>query len=220
MQYTRQANDEVLIFHHVDYVQQRKKMSYWYASAEMLFKYRRPNQDFDEFLRSTAEGRKMLELYESGLAIESDQKSLEGNLERWALLTEAMGMRELRPLPKTYQELAAEIMDHGPLWCAGTFFQGSESAIGHIITLLGVFRRKTPFGVKPYVIFHDPAPPKFNGEANCIKQWDSWFAKRLYNEHVTNGESPIMYLSPIPRLADREPQPYGGLGIGRRESVH
>jgi hypothetical protein len=217
--YTRQKGDEVLIYKQIDYVQQQKKMSCWYACAEMLFKYRRPNQDFEEFLKGTPDGRKMLALYESGLSIESDDKSLEGNLERWAVLTEAMGMRELKPLPDSPEKLAMDIMDHGPLWCAGKFFQGCESDVGHIVTVLGVFKRKAAFGpgLKAYVIFHDPAPKKFNGEAGCFKMWDAWFAKRLYSPHVTNGESPMMYLPEMPR--NWEPQPYRGLGVGQRESV-
>ena len=37
MPYTRQPNDEVLILKHVPYKSQQKKMSCWFACAEMLF---------------------------------------------------------------------------------------------------------------------------------------------------------------------------------------
>jgi hypothetical protein len=194
-------------------------MSCWYACAEMLFKYRRPNADFREYLAASGTAGAMLSRYDSGLSIETDGKSLEGNLERWADLTDAFGMRELRPIPGTLPSLAAAIQDYGPLWCAGTFFQGSESGIGHIVVLTGVITRSTQFGRKGYVVFHDPAPLKFNGEANCLKQWDVWFNKRLYNEHVTNGESPVMHFPESAVSTSRAPQVYAGLGVGRREEV-
>ena len=128
-------------------------------------------------------------------------------------------MRELKPLPNTFDALAGAILEYGPIWSAGLFFQGSDSAIGHIVVLIGAIRRKTKFGMKNYVVFHDPAPLKFNGESSCLKQWDAWFAKRLYNEHVTNGESPMMHLPESAIVMERKPQQYSGLGVGRKENV-
>jgi hypothetical protein len=226
MQYDHRPTDELLIYKNVPYVQMDKKMSCWFASAEMLFLFRRPNADFREHLRSTEGGQAVLEQYNKGLSIDTDEPSKEGNLEEWALLTRGFGMQELKSLPTCFVELVGAIREYGPLWCAGTFFQGSSSKkIGHIVTVIGAFRRDTKqIGsgkvVKTdYVIFHDPAPLKFNGEPSCIKQYDAWFTKQLYDPHVTNGESPIMHLPDWAIVMKREPSTYSGLGVGRKESV-
>jgi hypothetical protein len=55
--------------------------------------------------------------------------------------------------------------------------------------------------MKDYVIINDPAPLKFNGGMEQVKMYDAWFAKKLYDPHITNGESPMMYLPPKEQLA-------------------
>jgi len=190
----KKPGDQIVIHLGLEYRRQRKKMSCWFAAARMLYNYRYPNRDFEEKLQESVDGRKMLELYQQGRDIDSDEKSLEGNLEQWSVLTTGMGMQEVLPLPRDAREIGFLLRTKGPIWSAGYFFKGSSSKIGHIIVVVGLLKRKGFQGkLNDYLIINDPAPLKFNGGMEQTMMYSS-FKSKLYDPKETDGESPMMYL--------------------------
>lgn len=203
------GTDNVTVRHHVTYIQQDRAMSCWYAAAKMVFKFRKPNGDFETTLKGSIQGQYLLRLLRQSKQIadlaEQSTDAMNSGGGRgasdadWSVLAKSAGMT-----PLTKEQLAEyrlqgatglrnALIKHGPLWCAGRFFPGGGGH-GHVIAVLGVMQRKIIATQKDYVIFHDPAPAAVQGGEERVKQCNEWFWKNLYTYEEADNESSIMYI--------------------------
>jgi hypothetical protein len=167
----------------------------------MLFQYRSTaKRSFKAALLATDDGKYLRDLLGKSKKIgdTSTTPDLGAKQDDWPRLAAAVGLQavgraEIETFNQDSSFFQQALKKYGPLWCAGSFFQGGEKG-GHVILVTGTLIRKFLGKPKDCIIFHDPAPKALQGEDESVKQYKEWFLKNLYSFEDTLGQSPIMYL--------------------------
>lgn len=209
MKFEKNDNDKIVILYEgVPYIEQKRAMSCWYASAKMVLAFSRPNnlKIKDHMVVENAEKREAIDalLIKSHTLKGGPTADKVGATEKdWPVIAEAFGFGaltedEVKAAGSKFDELVKLLEKYGPLWCAGRFFQGGDKDGGHVIVVIGAVVRKTGNNI----LFHDPAPEKVQGGPTSYKLYDAYFKAKgagkngLFGLDETEGVSPIMYKKP------------------------
>ncbi|MDF2770831.1 MAG: Papain-like cysteine protease AvrRpt2 [Geminicoccaceae bacterium] len=204
--------DEIVVRLQVPYKAQRKKMSCWYASAKMVLGYRLGSASGikkNVLMQSDAGRETHAHMKAKSGTVGTDEPEGVGTTEKeWPMVAKAFGLHpldvaEVNRIASNFMDLHAALLTHGPLWCAGRFFQAGSDG-GHVIVVTGLMKRKLLGSVKEYIIFHDPAPAILNGGDECVKLYDGYFKTQTRNNKQsglfslveTEGVPPVMYAPP------------------------
>lgn len=189
----------------VPYVAQKRQQSCWYACAKMLYQWRHgADAKVKHAIVGTEAGASVHAHMQKSGKIGDPEEGVGATEKEWPAVAAAFG---LTPLPQdgfnlldqSPDALGGVIRNHGPLWCAGRFFQGGAAG-GHVIVVLGVISRKQAGRAQPCVVFHDPGPKELQGGPFCVKQFDTYFKlgaknKGLFSFAETEGVSPVMFIA-------------------------
>jgi hypothetical protein len=204
-EYKQGAKDTLhILYNGVPFIEQKRAMSCWYASAKMIFAFARPENTKikDMMVVENAEKRADIDalLIKSFTFKNQSSDDKIGTTEKdWPVIAEAFGFgtptkEEIGAAGTKFDKLVEALVKYGPLWSAGRYFNGQPND-GHVIVAIGAFER---MGNKN-VIFHNPAPAPMGGGPSQYMSFDKFYKANgpgkngLYGLDETDGVSPLMY---------------------------
>ncbi|WP_152054236.1 papain-like cysteine protease family protein [Tautonia marina] len=129
------------VVQNVPLIPQDQGMACWYASAQMLIRWRRERMQMTEgALPDPSQVNETVQLYKANNGLPLTE------MVRFAQL---MGLRQVPPMSPTIEAVAGWLNDYGPIWTAGLKVT-STASYGHVVVITGVSSSQ--------LFIHDPEP--------------------------------------------------------------
>lgn len=144
----------------VPLIPQQLTMACWYASAQMLIRWRQESTQSSELAHPDP----------SDLPSEIARYAANNGLSLDSMITfaKSLGLQTVAPMTPTLPLVEQWIREHGPIWAAGKKVNAAGQAYGHVMVIVGVKGN--------HLYIHDPEPVGL-GTAKWVDE--SWLTTLL-----------------------------------------